>query len=150
MAKLLPTRAWGALLLRLRKDAGLSGTDVVDQLANLGVKLDRRTLYTYEAGRVTAPAAAVVWGLACIYRADVEDLLKALVVTGNATSPNAKLGDVKKSKAFEATSEDFQLMEVIRKLPPTLRNECREFIRFQVERSRTYRGGRSGRLRSKP
>src|SRR6266516_2277097 len=98
MAKVPPTRSWGAILLQLRKDAGLTGSEVVGQLGSLGVKMDRRTLYTYEAGRVSSPDAAVVWGLAKVYGTDVEGLLGSLVASRNGADPSLSKPSLKQPK----------------------------------------------------
>ena len=140
MAKVQPTRTWGVILLRLRNDAGLTGSEVVRELDRLGVKLDRRTLYTYEAGRVSSPDAAVVWGLARVYRADAEELLRALVASRNATDPTSKLVHLKRQRASELTPQELQLLGLFRKLPSELRAECEAFVRFQAERPRSNTG----------
>jgi transcriptional regulator with XRE-family HTH domain len=133
VAKVQPNRPWGTLLAKLRKAAQLTGAEVVHRLAILGVRLDRRTLYTYEAGRVMAPDAAVVWGLAQIYRADLDGLLEALVASRNSQTVPAAI-DRPGPKAPRISSEELRLLNLLRKLPPRSRGECEQFIRFHADR----------------
>jgi transcriptional regulator with XRE-family HTH domain len=137
MAKVRPTRDWGAILRQLRQTLGMSGADVVARLKVLGVTLDRRTLYTYEAGRVRSPDAAVVWGLARIYGADLEDLIMSLVSNRNA--PTARAAEVRTSKPRELLRDDSQLIQLFQNLPAETKAEVEEFIQFHISRSRTRR-----------
>ena len=108
---------------------GLSGAEVVARLGTLGVTLDRRTLYTYEAGRVLSPDAGVVWGLAQIYGADLEDLLKSLVSSRN--SP-LKIVDIRPGKLSPAETEDRRLLQLMHRLSPEAWRAVEDFVRFQL------------------
>jgi hypothetical protein len=134
MAKVQPNRAWGALLANLRERAELTGAQVVRRLATLGVRLDRRTLYTLRGGRVVAPDAAVVWGLAQIYEASVNDLLVTLVASRNAESVPATI-DRHQPKGSGGRTDERELLGLLRQLPARARGECEQFIRFQADRA---------------
>src|SRR5712692_3865499 len=89
MAKVHSLRAWGSHLTRLRQNAALSGAEVSKRLARLGLHIDRRTIYAYEAGRIGAPDAGVLWGLAKVYGVSPEELAMTLVQyrTGQKPTP---------------------------------------------------------------
>jgi hypothetical protein len=137
MAKVLPNKEWGTLLAKLRQRSELSGAAVVRRLSELGIKLDRRTLYTYEAGRVLAPDAAVVWGLSQIYAAKVEELLVALVASRNGGKlhvPVASL-EVKRGR-FSLSLEEKRFLKLFRQLRVKQRSDCEKFVRFQLQESK--------------
>src|SRR5437588_12733401 len=94
MAKAQSLRTWGEHLVRLRQNVSLSGADVVVRLASLGIRVDRRSIYAYEAGRIAAPDAGVVWGLAKVYGVGADDLISLLVQarTGQKRLPPAPTG----------------------------------------------------------
>lgn len=122
---------WGAKLAELRKSTGLSAAAVVNELKDLGIDLDRASIYAYEAGRVAAPDARVVWGLAQIYGVKLDELVGVLVdarVTLRPPSSN-------QPSRLRLSRAEFQVLERLRKLTPSARKACLEFIDFQIQRS---------------
>jgi hypothetical protein len=149
MAKVQPNRQWGALLARLRHEVRLTGSEVVQRLADLGVKLDKRTLYTYENGRVMAPDAAVVWGLAVIYGASLNELVITLIESRNAaTGVNIEPRLTQLSRS-QFTLDAQELIGLIQQLPKELRAECDQFVRFQTQRARVAERYRRSKLGKK-
>ena len=129
-------RQWGMRLARLRENAGLSGGKVVEKLLELGIKVDRRTIYAYEAGRIAAPDAGVVWGLAGIYNVDTADLIARLVAcrTGRLVTTAEK--DAPLDEWVKLSIEERKLFTQLRCLPARKRQTCLDFVAFQT-------GGRS-------
>jgi transcriptional regulator with XRE-family HTH domain len=118
----------------LRQKAGLSGGEVVARLGVLGVTLDRRTLYSYEGGRVMSPDAGVVWGLAQIYGAELEQLSRSLVASRNS-QPVATLA----SKTPDVSIHNARLIQLIERLPREAKKELEEFVRFRLNQLRDLR-----------
>jgi transcriptional regulator with XRE-family HTH domain len=124
---------WGGKLAELRKSSGLSAAAVVKRLADFGIVLDRGSIYAYEAGRVAAPDAIVVWGLARVYRVKLEDLLNVLVDARAAT----RLVQSIRSREPEPSRAELDLLRRLRRLSPSARKACLDFIDFQLQRSHT-------------
>ncbi|PYR29868.1 MAG: hypothetical protein DMF90_28910 [Acidobacteria bacterium] len=126
------TSEWGAKLAELRKATGLSAAAVVKDLKELGIDLDRASIYAYEAGRVAAPAAAVVWGLARIYGVKLDDLVNALV----DAKAIIRLTPSSRSAQRRLSRVELGVLDRLRKLTPTARKACLDFIGFQLRQSR--------------
>ena len=135
MAKVHSLRAWGTHLVRLRQNAGLSGAKVVNGLAALGIQIDRRTVYAYEAGRIAAPDAGVLWGLAQIYRVSADELVAALV-SYRTGRPSTVLEPRSSDEMIRVTSTERDLIQDFRSLSAKDRHACGEFIKFEKWRSR--------------
>jgi transcriptional regulator with XRE-family HTH domain len=133
MAKAHLPKSWGTTLAKLRQDAQLTGAEVARQLERLGIHLDRASVYAYEAGRVSAPDAGVIWGLARIYGVSVEGLITALV-----RSRTGRAGELPKDDGahptggFDLSDEERELVQEWRKLTHQGRRACREFVSFQL------------------
>jgi transcriptional regulator with XRE-family HTH domain len=127
---------WGAKLARLRNASGLSAAGVVRRLLELGVTLDRASIYAYEAGRVAAPDAAVVWGLAKVYGVKLDDLASALV-DSRATS----IVPAHRGQELRPSQAELKVLERLRALPAGARKACLEFIDFQHHKSHKRRRG---------
>jgi transcriptional regulator with XRE-family HTH domain len=127
---------WGAKLAELRRATGLSAAAVARDLGELGVALDRASIYAYEAGRVAAPDAAVVWGLARIYGVKLEDLVNALV-DERAIS---RLVSSNRPPKLRPSRAELHVLERLRQLSPTARKACLDFIDFQLRPSPPRRG----------
>ena len=135
MAKAPTIRNWGSVLAALRQASGLSAAEVVERLKTLGVEINRASIYTYEAGRVSAPDAGVVWGLSQIYCVPVADLIADLVALrkGESRPDRPKTSASGKSDANEHLTEaEIEWVQQWRQLTPQARKACREFIRFQL------------------
>jgi transcriptional regulator with XRE-family HTH domain len=138
MTKARVVPQWGASLAELRHAAGLSAAQVVGRLAEIGIEVDRASIYNYEAGKVPAPDAGVIWGLAHVYSVPIADLVGDLVAdrigesfggpTHGRPGPPENLSD-----------SEIRLIVQWRKLTPHTRKACEEFIRFQL------RGQRAGK-----
>jgi transcriptional regulator with XRE-family HTH domain len=120
-------KTWGARLSELRQATGLSAAAVVKQLAEFGIVLDRASIYAYENGRVAAPDAAVVWGLARIYNVKLEDLVEALV---DARAPMT--AQPQQSRRTTLSSDERRAVEGLRKLERPARKACLDFLDFQL------------------
>jgi transcriptional regulator with XRE-family HTH domain len=144
MAKVHTIRAWGAHLAQLRRNAGMSGGDVVERLHSFGIQVDRRSIYAYEAGRIAAPDAGLVWGLGKVYGVAVEELISALVIarTGQKSAP-LPVHQLDR-ETIQVTGDERELLQQIRNLPPKSLEICREFIAFQLQRKKV-KGPRSQR-----
>src|SRR5437016_4323034 len=114
MAKVHSLRAWGTNLARLRQNASLSGADVVGRLASLGIRVDRRSIYAYEAGRIAAPDAGLVWGLSRIYGVSAEELISGLVLarTGQKQIPAHPGGS--EQELIRVSAEERELIQKVR------------------------------------
>jgi transcriptional regulator with XRE-family HTH domain len=142
MTKAAPSaKSWGATLAMRRRDAGLSAAAVARRLGQLGITVDRGTIYAYEAGRITAPDAGVVWGLANIYKISVDALIQLLVEarTGVVVRTQLRIDDGRTT--VELTREEHDLLRRLRQLPARDRAMCREFIEFN--RGRSKKSGKS-------
>jgi transcriptional regulator with XRE-family HTH domain len=139
MAKVQALRSWGAHLARLREDAGLSGAEVIARLASLGIGLDRRTIYAYEAGRISGPDAGVVWGLAQIYGVDTDDLISALVLARTGTQPEPLKREPNVGQTVVVTNRERDLVMQLRKMSRNSRQTCQDFIAFESQRASTKR-----------
>jgi hypothetical protein len=95
----------------------------------------------YEAGKVSAPDAGVVWGLAQVYGVSVADLIADLVTARNgAPFGDRAKGGQRAAGADVALSEDeTDLLQLWHRLSPQQKKACREFILFELSR------GASGR-----
>lgn len=131
---------WGAKLAELRKRAGLSAADVVKELRALGVELNSASIYTYEAGRVSSPAAAVIWGLAQVYGVNLEDLVRILV-DPRATS---RLAGPDRSTHLRLSLEERNAVNRLRQLSPAARKAVLEFLDFQLQHMRPKKGRPKG------
>jgi len=126
--------AWGARLAQLRRNAALTGAEVVAKLASLGIRLDRRTIYAYEAGRIAAPDAGAVWGLAKIYGVSVEELSSALVQSRTGQKPVGLQAGASGQDTVRVTIEERDLIQQLRTLPSKSREACRDFVAFETHR----------------
>jgi transcriptional regulator with XRE-family HTH domain len=99
----------------------------VSRLEALGIALDRASIYAYESGRVAAPDAAVLWGLARIYKVNLEELISALL--DPRMQVTAPLPTV---ISEQASAAEIQLLIKLRRLRPATRKACVDFIDFQV------------------
>ena len=131
---------WGATLAQLRNSTGLSAAAVVSDLKVFGINLDRASIYAYEAGRVAAPDAAVVWGLARIYGVRLDELISTLVDVRATNRPGAldrtkRLAVLNRSKQLRPSSAELQVIERLRRLNSKARKACLDFIDFQLQRT---------------
>jgi len=135
MAKARVAQAWGASLAELRYEARLSATDVVRRLKDFGVQVDRASIYNYEAGKVSAPDAGVVWALAHIYGVSVEELIAGLVADRSGERPNQgrKTAPELQSQPAALSEAEATLIRLWRELPSHKRKACLEFVRFQLQ-----------------
>ena len=129
MAKAYPPKAWGSLLAKLRHDIQLSGAEVVRRLEKLGIETDRASVYAYEAGRVSAPDAGLVWGLAHVYGVGTDELISALVAARSGQSMKPLQSNNRMQAAgFDLAKDEREIIMQFRKLPPRERRLCREFV----------------------
>lgn len=127
-------RGWGAQLAHLRENTALSGGKVVERLTLLGIRVDRRTIYAYEAGRIAAPDAGVIWGLARIYGIDVDDLIASLVSSRTGLPlANARAKGSSKERVTVSMPERDLLLQ-LRNLPHENRQACFDFVAFETGR----------------
>jgi transcriptional regulator with XRE-family HTH domain len=132
MRTVFPAAQWGASLAELRHSARLSAAQVVARLKPFGIQIERASIYAYEAGRVAAPDAGVIWGLAQVYGVGVADLIASLVSVRNG-------GDSLDSGSFRTPErspyglgdDEHDLLQLWRRLTPQRRKVCREFIVFE-------------------
>ncbi len=134
-------KSWGVRLAELRRAAGLSAAAVVKHLAGFGIALDRASIYAYENGRVGAPDAAVVWGLARIYNVKLEDLVTALLDARTPIIPQTR----RQASLVQFTSAEMKVLERLRELKPAARKSCIDFIDFQLAASMSRGRKRSSR-----
>jgi hypothetical protein len=134
MAKVQSLRGWGTHLARLRQNAALSGADVVGQLASLNIRVDRRSIYAYEAGRIAAPDAGLIWGLSKIYGVSVEELISGLVSARTGQKPAPAHLNTPSHESIRVTAEERELVHQIRSLSPKARRACVDFIAFEAQR----------------
>jgi transcriptional regulator with XRE-family HTH domain len=139
MAKVQALRSWGAHLARLRENAGLSGAAVIARLASIGIRLDRRSIYAYEAGRIAAPDAGVVWGLAQIYGVDTDDLISALILARTGTRAQPPKCDPNLGETIVVSNRERELVMQLRKMPHKSHQACQDFVAFESQRASTKR-----------
>jgi transcriptional regulator with XRE-family HTH domain len=134
-------KSWGTKIAQLRKGSGLSAAGVAKRLAGLGIPLDRASIYAYESGRVAAPDAVVLWGLAQIYGVDLEELVAALLDARKQVEPRFN----RMHRLVEPTSTEIAVLERFRKLTAAARKSCIDFLDYQLtmtERRRTRKSPR--------
>ena len=107
----------------------------VDDRAEVGIELDRASIYAYEAGRVAAPDAAVLWGLARVYGVNIDDLIGTLVGYRGIE----RLVVPERKQDWKPSSAELKVIARLRKMSPTSRKSCIEFINFQFKRSASRR-----------
>jgi transcriptional regulator with XRE-family HTH domain len=149
MAKGL-SRRWGAALAELRHASRLSAAEVIKRLKALGLELDRASIYMYEAGKVSAPDAGVVWGLAQVYGVSVTDLIADLVTARNGApfGDRAKVGQRAAGADVALSEDETDLFQLWHRLSPQQKKASREFILFELSRGAS--GGQpKGRGRSR-
>jgi transcriptional regulator with XRE-family HTH domain len=134
MAKVQSAERWGAALGELRHAARLSAAEVVKRLKTFGIHIDRASIYTYEAGRVSAPDAGVVWGLAQVYGVSVAELIGTLVSirNGGQSTERARVSPRTTAAKPNLAEDESDLIKVWRRLSPHRRKVCREFILFEL------------------
>src|SRR5579871_491571 len=130
VAKTEPPRGWGRLLADLRREAGLTGNEVARRLEHLGIVIDRASIYAYENGRISAPDAGVVWGLAHIYGVPVEDLI-ATLVRSRTNRAAASAPRLPMTPTLHVSDDERALIRTWRTLSPTAKRACQQFIDFQ-------------------
>src|SRR5712691_2085907 len=113
MAKVHALRNWGVRLARLRQNAALSGGEVVNRLASFGIQANRRSIYAYEAGRIAAPDAGVVWALAKIYGIELEELISTLVVARTGQRPISPSIETSAQESVRVSAEERELLQQI-------------------------------------
>ena len=144
MTKAAPsTKSWGATLAARRRDIGLSAAAVARRLGQLGIQVDRGTIYAYEAGRIAAPDAGVVWGLASVYNVSADELIQSLVEarTGIVGRSQAPVDDGRTT--VDLTKDEFDLIRKFRKLSARERFLCREFTEFNRNRAKKPGGSKT-------
>jgi hypothetical protein len=144
MAKVPSLHAWGAHLARLRQNAALSGAEVVVHLAALGVRMDRRSIYAYEGGRIAAPDSGAVWGLSKIYGVNTDDLISLLVQARTGQRLTATHEGTTGQESIRVSPEEREIVHQLRGLSSKARQACRDFIAFEAQRA-SARGHRRER-----
>ena|ERR1022692_704480 len=141
MAKGLSARRWGTALAELRHASRLSAAEVVKRLKALGLDLDRASIYMYEAGKVSAPDAGVVWGLAQVYGVSVTVLIADLVTARNGApfGDRAKVGPRAEGADVAPSEDETDLLQLWRRLSPQQKKSSREFILFELSRGAAAR-----------
>lgn len=132
MAKGRAPLRWGAALAELRRSSKLSAAEVVKRLKALGIEIDRASVYTYEAGKVLAPDAGVVWGLAQIYGVSTDTLISELVAARRGEPSDTKLRESRELRRIGPASDETSLLELWRRLSPQQKKTCLEFLLFQA------------------
>jgi transcriptional regulator with XRE-family HTH domain len=141
MRNSLTVSSWGRALAASRSRLGLSAAAVAQRLQDLGLHVDRTTLYAYEAGRIVAPDAGVLWGLATLYRLPVDQLIASLVAARTGRKPH--MSSSAAPTPYELNGEERALIGSFRALSSKDRAACRAFAafrQFEQQRAKRLRG----------
>lgn len=133
MAKAAAER-WGTALAELRRASRLTAREVVQRLKGFGIELDPASIYTYEAGKVYAPDAGVIWGLAQVYGVSVTDLIADLVAerSGEPLLQGRRPSAQRQPRLHSLSEAETNLVRLWRQLPAHKRKATEEFVKFQL------------------
>jgi transcriptional regulator with XRE-family HTH domain len=148
MAKAV-AQGWGLALAELRRACRLTASEVVKRLTAFGIEIDPASIYTYEAGKVYAPDAGVVWGLAQVYGVSVTDLIADLVAdrSEGRSLEGHKASSRDQARSSTLSDTEANVIQLWRQLPAHKRKACEEFMRFQLQ-DEPGRAARRGPRRS--